>query len=233
MNALAVIVKNIDRPDRGLVESFAKIGIATIHESMGKEMNTVMHHSIRPIRNGMKLLGAAVTVDSFPADNLTLHVGMTLCKKGDVLVVNGHGIPGVMFGAQMAFQCIQHGVAGIVVDGAVRDSEELVAMGFPTFAKIISPLGSAKSTPGSVNVPVQCGGVLVNPGDIIVGDDDGVVVIPRTIAAETLERSKVRLTKEEKAKQEYARGKTSMELNEFEKILKARGVREVDSLEDL
>ena len=230
---MAVVVKSIQRPDPELVKSFSGIGVATIHESIGKETNNVMHHSIKPIKDGMKLVGPAITVDSFPADNLMVHVAMTLCRPGDVLVVNGHGMPGVMFGGQMAFQSAQHGIAGIIVDGAIRDSEELKNMGFACFASFVSPLGSAKGTPGSVNVPIQCGGVLVNPGDLVVGDDDGVVVVPKPIARDVLARARSRMEKEEKARDLYKQGTTSMKLNEFDKLLKAKGVREVERLEDL
>lgn len=226
-------MKNVSRPEKDLVNSFVGIGTATIHESVGKEINNVMDNAIKPLKRGTELVGPAITVDSFPADNLTVHVAMTLCKPGDVLVVNGHGSIGVMFGAQMAFQAMQHGIAGIVVDGAVRDSEELRNMGFPCFARYISPLGSAKSTPGSVNVPIQCGGVIVNPGDLIVGDDDGVVVVAKDTAGEVVKRAKARDEKEAKTRELFRQGKTSMELNNYEKILKEKGVREVERLEDL
>lgn len=230
---LAVIVRNIERPDPETVRAFSSIGTATVHECIGKEINSVMDHSIKPIGKGMKLSGPAVTVESFPADNLMVHAAMTLCKRGDVLVVNGHGMPGVMFGGQMAFQAREHGIAGIVVDGAVRDSEEILGMNFPCYARYVSPLGSAKGTPGSINIPIQCGGVLVNPGDIVVGDDDGVVVVPRKMLGEVLERSKQRLEKEAKAREQFKLGATSMDLNDLGKILKAKGVREVESVEDL
>jgi 4-hydroxy-4-methyl-2-oxoglutarate aldolase len=230
---MPVIVKNFERPDSNLVSAFSEIGVATIHECIGKETNNAMDYAIKPIERGMKLAGPAVTVDSFLADNITVHVAMTLCKPGDILVVNGHGMPGVMFGGQMATQSMEHKIGGIVVDGAVRDSQEIRKIGFPCFAKIISPIGSAKSTPGSINIPIHCGGVLVTPGDVIVGDDDGVVVVPRKQAREVLEKARKRLEKEEKDRELYRKGMTSAQMNEFDKILKAKGVREVEKLEDL
>ncbi len=229
---MAVIVKSIDRLNPELINSFKDLSAATIHESIGKDTSNVMDYTIKPIAEGMKVVGSALTVESFPADNLTVHVAMTLAKPGDVLVVNGHGMPGVMFGAQMAFQSIQSKVAGIVVDGAVRDSSEIKQMRFPCFTKIVSPLGSAKGTPGSINIPIQCGGVLVNPGDLIVGDDDGVVVVPKKLAAEVHARSISRMEKEKKDRDLFLSGMTSMKMYEFEKILKAKQVKEVDSLDD-
>ncbi len=227
------MIKNIERPDPAVIKEFSSIGVATIHEALGKDNNNLMNPTVKPIAPGMKLLGPAVTVDSFPADNLTVHVGMVYCKPGDVLVVNGHGMPGVMFGGQMAFQSRHAGVAGIVVDGAVRDSQEIRAMNFPCFASLISALGSAKGTPGSVNIPVQCGGVIVNPGDLIAGDDDGVVVVPRRAVSETLAKANKRTSKEENDRKMYENGSTSYELNKYEEVLKSKGVRMVDSAADL
>lgn len=230
---MAVMVRNIERPDRATITGYSGIGVATIHESLGKETNNVMHHSIKPLASGMKLLGPAVTVDSFPADNLTVHVGIVYCKPGDVLVVNGHGMEGVMFGGQMAYQARKSGVAGIVVDGAVRDSEEIIKMQFPCFSNLISALGSAKGTPGSINVPIQCGGVLVSPGDLVAGDNDGVVVVPRKSAKETLEKARKRLNKEDQDRKYFDQGGTSFDMYKFNEILRAKGVKLVDGTGDI
>jgi 4-hydroxy-4-methyl-2-oxoglutarate aldolase len=226
---LAIIVRDIDRPDKALINEFRNLAVATIHESIGKETSNVMDQAIKPIERGMKLLGPALTVDSFPADNSTVHFAMTLCKKGDVLVVNGHGMLGVMFGSQMCFQCKVAGVSGIIVDGAIRDSEEIRKMNFPCFTKYISPLGSNKATVGSINIPIQCGGVIVTPGDLILGDDDGVVVVPRKSLSEVLVRAKERTEKEEKTKELLLKGETSVQLNHFENLLKSS--KEIERLE--
>ena len=225
------IYRRINRPDPELSRSFAGISSATVHESLPKGGTNVMHHSLKPVRLGMKVSGPAVTVESALADNLTVHVALTLCQPGDVLVVDAHGTAGVMFGAQMAYQAMRHGIAGIVVDGAVRDTEEIGRMGFPTFASLVSPLGSSKSTPGSVNVPVKCGGVLVTPGDIVVGDDDGVVVVPRAAAAGVLVRARARAEKEEKTRALYDQGKTSMELNGYDRLLEEKNISILDGPE--
>ena len=225
-------MKNIERADLELIKSFQNIGVATIHECIGKETNNVMDCSIKPIGSGMKIAGSAFTVHSFPADNIMVHVALALAKPGDVIVVNGHKMPGAMFGGQMAFQAFQSKIGGSVVDGAVRDIEEIREMGFPCFASIVSPLGSAKATPGSINIPIQCGGVLVNPGDIVVGDDDGVVVIPRKIASDILTKAKKRIEKERVDREGFLQGITSMKLQNLEKVLVEKHVLQVDRLED-
>ena len=228
---MAVFVKNIERPNRIVVRRLSRFGIATIHESIGKETGNLMNCLIKPLNSGMKLAGPAITVDCFPADNITVHAAMTLCASGDVLVVNGHSSPSAMFGAQMSKQAIHRGIAGIVVDGGVRDSEEIRRMNFPCFARFISAMGAAKNTPGSINIPIQCRGALVNPGDIIVGDDDGVVIVPRMRAGDVIELAVKREDKERKDRKLYAKGKMSTEINKFDEIIKERGVKEVDSLD--
>ncbi|MDA4129190.1 MAG: 4-carboxy-4-hydroxy-2-oxoadipate aldolase/oxaloacetate decarboxylase [Thaumarchaeota archaeon] len=230
---MAIIVKKINRPDTSLIKEVSGFGVATLHESLGKETNNLMDWQIKPIGRGMKVTGPAVTVDCFPADNITVHRAMTLCSPGDVLVVNGRSSSSAMFGSQMAHQSVHTGIAGIVVDGAVRDSEELRKMGFACFARFVSGMGAAKNTPGSINVPIQCGGVLVNPGDVIVGDDDGVVVVPSRKLQGVIELAKKRENKEAEARELYAMGSTSMELNRFQEIFDALKVKEQDTLDDL
>src|SRR5579884_1423922 len=203
---MGIIVKSFERPDQKLVNEFAGIGVATIHESLGKENTSVMDPSIKPLKGGMKLLGPALTVDCFHGDNLTLHIAMALSNPGDILVV----------------------------DASVRDSEEIRASGFPCFARFVSPIGTAKNTIGSVNVPIQCGGVVVNPGDLVAGDDDGVVVVPRRAISEVIEKARKRLEKEAKDREQFKLGKTSMDLNpSFQKVLIESGVKQVESLKDV
>lgn len=230
---MGIIVKSFERPDQKFVNEFAGIGVATIHESLGKENTSVMDPSIKPLKEGMKLLGPALTVDCFHGDNLTLHIAMTLSNPGDILVVDAHKSLGAMFGGQMTFQARQQGIGGLVVDGSVRDSEEIRASGFPCFARFVSPIGTAKNTIGSVNVPIQCGGVVVKPGDLVVGDDDGVVVVPRREIREVIEKARKRLEKEAKDREQFKLGKTSMDLNpSFQKVLSESGVKQVKSLEE-
>lgn len=222
------IVKSIDRPNEGLAEEFLELGVATIHESIGKGTNNVMSAGIKPILAGMRLAGPAVTVDCFPGDNSTVHLAMTLAKAGDVLVVNGHSLENGMIGGQMAYACNLRKIGGVVVDGGIRDSAEIKDIGLPCFARHIHPLGTIKQTLGSINVPIQCGGVVVTPGDIVVGDDDGIVVVPRMEVEQVLQRAKARLHKEADDRRTYASGKTSFEMLGLEKLLNAKDIAQVE-----
>lgn len=227
------MVRNFDRPDQRLIRQLGKFQVATLHESLGKETDCVMTHEIRPIQQSMRLIGPALTVDCSPADNLTLHLAMTLAKKGDVLLVNGHGSQGVMFGGVMCLQCKILGVKGIVIDGAVRDVSEISSMNFPCFARFISPKGSSKAVFGSINTPIQCGGVLVRPGDIICGDSDGIVVIPQERAASVLKTSTQKKLTEDYNRRLIRKGSTTYEIMHLGEKLKASNVREFDHVKDL
>lgn len=218
------VVKRIQRPPGTVVRGFKAIGVATAHECVGKDSANVMDPGIKPLGLGMKLCGPAVTVECFPGDNSTIHVAMTLCQAGDVLVVNGRGAPNGMLGSQMSFQCLERKIGGFVIDGGVRDSKEIREMGFPCFARHVHPQGTGKSILGSVNVPIQCGGVVVYPGDIVLGDDDGVVVIPRATAGTVLQRSKARDKKETEDRKLYRQGRTSMELLGLHTLLEGKNV---------
>ncbi|HIQ30320.1 MAG TPA: 4-carboxy-4-hydroxy-2-oxoadipate aldolase/oxaloacetate decarboxylase [Candidatus Caldiarchaeum subterraneum] len=225
-----IVVKKIKRPPRELVERFRNLSVSTLHEAIGKNVRNLMDPGIKPVAPEMKLVGTAVTVQCYPGDNITVHRAMALAEPGDVLVIDGGGILGVMFGAQMAYQSHRQGIAGVVVDGSVRDVAEIRRMGFPCFARVISPQGSAKENPGSINIPIKCGGVVVRPGDIIVGDDDGVVVVRPENAGEVLEKAIERERREEELRKLMDQGRTSYELYNFEKIFREKGVKEVDEL---
>lgn len=223
---MGVIVREVRRPPRETVARFRGLSAATVHEATGKDSANVMDWSIKPILAGMRVAGPAITVLCFPSDNLTVHKALTLVAPGDVLVIGAHGVPGAMWGAQLSYQAKVWEVAGVVVDGSVRDVEEIRKMNFPCFTRLVTPMGSAKSTPGSINVPVQCGGVLVNPGDIVVGDDDGVVVVPQDKAESVLARSRERLKKEEEMRKLFDQKKTSFDIYGFEKTFSQKGVEE-------
>ena len=226
---MSIIVRNIQRPTRAIVEKFKTLSVSTVYEAIGKDAKVVMDSSIKPIAAGMKLAGPAITVQSYPADNITVHRAMLLAQPGDVIVVAAHGSLGAMWGAQMTYQAMKQGIAGVVVDGAIRDAAEIREMGFPCFTKIISPIGSAKENPGSINIPIQCGGVVVNPGDIIVGDDDGVVVVQWKSAEEVLEKALKRKAKEREFRKLMDQGKTLFELYGFDRVFKESKVKEVDN----
>jgi len=225
-----IVVKRIKRPPKDIVNQFRNFSVSTIHEAVGKNVQSVMDPGIKPVAPDMKLVGTAVTVQCYPGDNVTVHRAMALAEPGDVIVVDGGGVVGVMFGAQMAYQARRQGIAGVVVDGSVRDVAEIRRMNFPCFARLVSPQGSAKENPGSINIPIKCGGVVVRPGDIIVGDDDGVVVVKPENAVEVLEKAAQREKREEEFRKLIDQGKTSYELYNFEKIFREKGVRELDEL---
>jgi len=195
-----------------LVKSYSAISVPTIHESMGKETKNLMDPAIRPVDIGMRMAGPAVTVDCPPGDSTALHFAMTLCLPGDVLVVNGSGRPVALFGGIMAAQANRSGVAGIVVDGGVRDVGDFRRLGFPCFARFITAQGAVKKKMGDINVPIVCGGLTVNPGDLVVADEDGVVVVPRLKAAEVLEACRKRIAIEKRNVRLIEKGATTVEL---------------------
>ena len=212
-----------DRPPAALLAAFAPYGVAQIADSMGRY--GAMKPYIRPLSLGKHLCGPALTVQTFRCDNLMLHVGLELAQAGDVLVCDAGEVEnGGGWGGMMTAMAVKKGLAGIVTDGAVRDSDELIASPFAVYCKSISPLGTFKESPGSVNTPISCGGVVVNPGDIIVGDDDGVVVIPLAQAERVLALCQKTLAKEQSILHAIDEGKSLFSLLGLEKKLEALGL---------
>src|SRR5271154_5364568 len=186
------IVRSIPRPDAQAVKLLGELGTATVHEAQGR--TGAMLPYMRPMYAAARVSGPAVTVSCHPGDNLMIHAAVEVCKPGDVLVVVTHSeSTDGMFGDLLGTSCQAHGVVGLVIAAGVRDTAELTAMKFPVWAKAISAHGTVKASPGSVNVPVVCAGVVVNPGDVIVGDADGVVVVPREKAAEVAQAGQQRI----------------------------------------
>jgi 4-hydroxy-4-methyl-2-oxoglutarate aldolase len=225
------IVRRIPRPDVEAVKLLGELGSATVHES--QDRTGVMFPYLRPIYLSAKVAGPAITVSCHPGDNLMIHAAVEVCKPGDVLVVvtTSESTDG-MFGDLLGTSCQAHGVAGLVIDAGVRDTTELTGMKFPVWAKAVSPQGTVKASPGSVNVPVVCAGVVVNPGDVIVADADGVVVVPRANAADVAKAGQQRIAKEEKTRERLAKGELGVEFYGLRAKLKELGVEYVEELSD-
>lgn len=180
-----------------------------------------MDSGIKPIDPKSRMLGRAVTVQCYPGDNLALHQGIYAAEPGDVLILDCHGYTEAgHFGDIMALACQMRGIAGVVIDGSCRDSEDIKELGLPVFVRGFNPSGTVKASLGKVNVPVTCGGVRVNPGDMVLGDCDGVVVIPREKEDQVFEKAQAKFAKEEKLVEELKAGKTTLEIYGFDKLIK-------------
>lgn len=227
-----VIVRTIERAESKVVAGLGEAGVATVHEAAGKI--GLMDTTIRPIQQGTRIAGSAVTVLSHPGDNMMIHAAVEVVRPGDVLIVTTTS-PSTdgMFGELLATSLISRGCAGLVIDAGVRDVAELREMGFPVWSAAIHAQGTVKATPGSVNVPVVCRGVTVEPGDVVVADDDGVMVVPRVRAPETLEAARRRLAKEEKTRERLQSGELGVDFYGLRDRLEDMGARWVDSPEDV
>ena len=221
------IVQRIQRPDSGVIKVLGDAGTATVHEAQGR--SGLMRPYMRPIYPSARVAGAAVTVSCQAGDNLMIHASIAVCQPGDVLVVvtTSESTDG-MFGELLGVSCQAHGIAGLIIDAGVRDTTELTAMNFPVWAKAVSAQGTVKATPGDVNIPVVCAGAMINPGDVIVADADGVVVVPREKAAEVAQASEQRIAKEEKTRQRLRAGELGLDFYGMRAKLVEMGVEFVD-----
>lgn len=199
------IVRNIQRADAEVITTLGEQGVATVHEAQSR--TGLLNPCMRPIYPSARVAGSAVTVSCQPGDNLMIHAAIEVCQPGDVLVVTttSESTDG-MFGELLATSCQAHGIAGLVIDAGVRDVTDLTAMNFPVWSKAISAQGTVKATPGSVNIDVVCAGAIVHPGDVIVGDADGVVVVRRKSAAEIAALGQKRIEKEQKSRERLKAG---------------------------
>jgi 4-hydroxy-4-methyl-2-oxoglutarate aldolase len=218
-----VVVRDFDRTHAQVAEGLAAIGTSTAHEADGRR--GCLDPVIRPIQSGVSLAGPAVTVSCHPGDNLLIHAAVETCRPGDVLVVTTTS-PSTdgMLGDLLATSLRAHGVVAVVMDAGVRDVAQLRAMGFPVWTRAVSPQGTVKASPGSVNVPVVCAGQLVHPGDAIVADDDGVVVIPRQRAAAVLEAGRRREANEAGKRARLAAGELGLDMYDLRGLLAQLGV---------
>ena len=224
------IIRRIARASSEAVKTLGNAGVATVHEAQGR--TGLMRPNMRPIYPTARVAGTAVTISIAPGDNLMIHASIEVCQPGDVLVVapTSECTDGY-FGELLGVSCQAHGIAGLIIDAGVRDTAELAALNFPVWSKAVSSQGTVKNAPGDVNVPVVCAGALVNPGDVIVGDADGVVVVAREAAEQVAQASQERIAKEEKTRERLRKGELGLDFHGLRAKLKELGVEFVDEAE--
>jgi 4-hydroxy-4-methyl-2-oxoglutarate aldolase len=227
-----VVVRNIKRADPRALATFEKLGVSTTHEALGRY--GLMKPYMRPIWTGTSIAGPAVTILAQPGDNWMIHVAVEQCQPGDiaVLAVTTDNTDG-MFGDLLATSLKARGVKGLIIDAGCRDVATLKEMGFPVWSRAISAKGTVKATLGSVNIPVVCAGVNVEPGDAVVADDDGVVVVPRKYAVETAAKAQKRFDEEDAKRTKLASGILGLDMYNMREPLAKAGLVYVDNPEDV
>lgn len=228
---MAVVVRSIRRADRAATDALAQFGVATVHEAQGRQ--GLLAPYLRPIYPGARISGTAVTVSVPPADNWMIHVAVEQCREGDVLVVapTSHSDAGY-FGELLATALMTRGVRGLVIDAGCRDVADLKEMGFPVWSRYVSAQGTIKESLGDVNIPIVCGGRLIDPGDVVIADDDGVVVVGRRDAVGVIDACRARAEKEAVSRRRYQAGELSLDVNSMREPLAAQGLKYVDDEPD-